>query len=77
MEQESANEFFSGYCHRFLLVAVLVIAPFKGDLTVLQLQDPAVGNRNAVRISAQILDDTVRIFEGGFAVNHPFFTIQE
>lgn len=60
----------------FLPTAVVaVIAPFKSDLSILRAQNTIVGNCYPVSVASQIFHHTVRIFEGWFAVDDPFFGI--
>jgi len=51
--------------------AVAVIFPGKGDAIVGDLDEPMVGDSDAVRIAAQVAQDLLGPGEGLLAVDHP------
>ena len=54
VEKEAAQELFDGQSHQPLLVAVSGVAPAKGDVSVGESNQPAVGDGDAVSVCAEI-----------------------
>ena len=76
MKQESAQKLLGGHRHQPLLVLVGIIFPSEGDLALGDVDDPVIGDRDAVRVSGQILEDVLRPSEWSFGVNDPVIAIQ-
>ena len=71
MDQEAADELVGLEGHRFVLVAAPVVLPAEADLAVVDGQQAAVGDGDAVGIAADILEDLFRAREGSLGVDHP------
>lgn len=72
MQQEAADEFLRRQSHNLARAGIAIVLPAKRDLAVFQRQQPVVGNRHAMGVAAEILDDMERSAEGGLGVDHPF-----
>jgi len=57
VKQEPPEKLLGGYGHQPLLVPVRVIFPAEGDLAVGNVDDPVVGDRDAMRVAGQIVED--------------------
>lgn len=76
VEQEPPDKLFGIYGHDLGFVVVRVITPSERDFVVLDLDDPMVADRDAVRIPPEILKNTLGSVERRFTVNHPFLPVQ-
>ena len=56
MEQEPPDELLGGQGHRFTLTAVAIVFPLEADLTVFDIEQAVVGDRDAVGISADVVE---------------------
>jgi hypothetical protein len=56
MKHEPPDKLHSREHHHFFLVPVGIVSPFECDPAVLDVQDPVVGNRHPVGISAKIVN---------------------
>jgi hypothetical protein len=54
MQQEAAAELVHSESHRALLIAVAIIFPTKGDLTVFEIEQAVIGDGDAVRVAPEI-----------------------
>ncbi len=52
VQQEAADELVSSESHRALLIAVAIIFPTKGDLTVFEIEQAVIGDGHAVSVAA-------------------------
>ena len=70
VKKKSSDEFHRVYGHGLdgSLFAVLV---GEGDLSVGKIENPAVGDRDPVRVAADVVDDAVGVVERGFHVDDP------
>ena len=71
MEQEAAKELIDCQSHEPFLVAVRGIAPSEGDVAIGESNQPAVGNGDAMSISAEITQHMFRSAEGRLGVDDP------
>src|ERR1017187_455645 len=71
MQQETANELVGGQGHRFDLAVVPIVLPLEADLTVFYIEQTVVGNRDAVRITAYVIEDLLRYGERPLGVHYP------
>ena len=58
------------------LPGVAVIFPLEGDLAVLEGQQTAVGDGDAMGVAAEILQHVLRSAKGGLGVDHPFLVLE-
>ena len=73
MQQEAAQELVARDGHQFLMIVVNRVTPAKGDLAVGQRNQAMVGDGDAVRVAAEILEHVVGTAEGWFGVDDPIF----
>jgi hypothetical protein len=71
VEEEPPEEFLDREAHDFEAVAVGVVPPAKLDLPVLPGDEPVIGQRDAVRVAAQVGEDLGGAREGPFRVDDP------
>lgn len=73
VQQEAAQELFDGQGHEPFLVAMSGVAPAEGDVAVGKSNQPAVGNGDAMSVSAEIAQHMFWPAEGWFGVDDPVF----
>jgi len=71
MEQEAAQELIDGQSHEPFLVAVRGIAPAEGDVAIAEIDQPGVGEGDAMGVCAEIAQYMFRSSEGPLGVNDP------
>lgn len=71
VQQESSQELVNGQCHLALLVAVRVILPAERNVAIGKVKQAVIGNRDAVRIASQIMQDMLWPSEGPLGIDHP------
>ncbi len=76
MQEEAAQELFDPQSHEPFLVAVGGVAPAKGDVAVGKSNQPAVGNGDAMSVSAEIAQHVFWPAERPFGVDDPVVTEQ-
>jgi hypothetical protein len=76
VKQEAAQELFDRQGHEPLLVAVSGVAPTEGDVAVGKSNQPAVGNGDAMSVSAEIAQHMFWPAERRFGVDNPVVTEQ-
>jgi hypothetical protein len=72
VEEESADELLGRESHDFLLIVVAVVPPVELDLRVFDIHDPMIGNRDPVRVAADVVHHLLGSGEGRFGVDDPF-----
>src|SRR5437870_3572692 len=72
VQQKAADELAVGELHRLGLAVLTVVFPAKADLAVVQRDQPAVGNRNAMCVTGEIAEDLLRACERALRIDHPF-----
>jgi hypothetical protein len=74
VQEKAANKLPGLESHRFLLVSVFVIFPPESDLPTIETDQAVVGNGNAVRIAAEVVQHLIRAAERGLRVpTHSIF----
>ena len=76
MQQKTAQEFVSRDGQFALLVAVSVVLPAEGNLTIRQGDEAVVGDGHAMRVAGQVLEHVFRPAEWRLGINHPVLTEQ-
>src|SRR5208337_657566 len=76
VEKEAAQELFDRQSHDPLLVTVGGVAPAKSDVSVGESNQPAVGNGDAMSVSAEIAQHVFWPAERALGVNDPVVTEQ-
>jgi hypothetical protein len=66
VQQESAQELIERYSHQLLLIVVSRVAPAKGDLFIRERDEPMIGDRYAMSVTAQIMEHMVWPPKGRF-----------
>jgi hypothetical protein len=72
VEEESPDELLGRERHDFLLIVVAVVAPIERDLPFFDIRDPMIGNRNPVRVAADVVHHLLGSGEGRLGVDDPF-----
>ena len=71
MEQEAANELVSTQGHCLFSIAVLTIAVAQSDLVVFDTEDTLVGERHAMGVAAEIIENGLGRTERLFRIDDP------
>jgi hypothetical protein len=71
VKQEATQELVDVQSQESLFVLVSGVSPAEGDLVVQERNEPAVGNRNAMGVSAEIAQHLIGPAERRLAVDHP------
>jgi len=71
VEEKTPHELSGIQLHDFILVTVGTILPSEGYLTIFHGDQPFVGNRDALSVAPEVLENLLRPGEGRFAVDHP------
>ena len=71
MQQKATQEFVDMQSQESLLVSVSGVAPAEGHLVLNEGNETAVGNRNAMRVGAEVTKHLLGSTERRFAVDHP------
>jgi len=71
MQQETTQEFIDVKSEESLFVLVSGVSPAERDLVIQEGNEPPIGNRNAMGVSAEIAQHLIGSTEGRLAVDHP------
>ena len=71
MQQEPAQELVCAQAHQLPLVTVCGVAPTEVDLVIDQRNESVVGDRNSMRIGAEIAQNVLGTSEGALGVDDP------
>jgi hypothetical protein len=71
MQQEAAQEFIDGKSQESLFIVVSGVSPAERDLVIQEGNEPVIGNRNAMGVSAEIAQRLIGPTERRLAVDHP------
>src|SRR5579859_1714255 len=71
MDQEATDEFVGRERHRLLAIVVPVILPAEADLAVIQRHKAVVGDGDAMRIAADIVENLSWPGERPLGIDHP------
>ena len=71
--QDTAQELVDIERHQLLLVAVCVILPVKGHLSIGQANQSMIGDGNTMGVAGQILEHVLRPTERRLAIDDPVF----
>jgi len=74
MQQETTQEFIDVKSEESLFVLVSGVSPAERDLVIQEGNEPPIGNRNAMGVSAEIAQHLIGSTEGRLAVDHPVLT---
>jgi hypothetical protein len=76
VKQEPADELDRGERQELLLVPVGRVSPAEGHVTIVHLEQAAIGDGHPVRIASQILEDMLGIAEGRLGIDHPVQSLE-
>src|SRR5512140_3020692 len=76
MQQESTQELIHGQGHQPFLVLVGGVSPAEGDLAVDERDQPMIGNRDTVRVAAEVAESVLGAAEGTFGIDDPVLAEQ-
>jgi hypothetical protein len=71
VKQEPSQKFLGSYGHQPLLTLVGIIFPSEGNLAIGNVYDPVIGDRDAMRIAGQVVEDMFGSSEWPFSVDNP------
>jgi hypothetical protein len=71
MQQETTQELIGRQSEESFLVFVSGVSPAKRDLVIQEGNEPAIGDRHPMRISAEVAQHLLGPAEGRLAVDHP------
>jgi hypothetical protein len=71
VDREAAQELIGGDRHDFLLAAVRIVFPAKGDSIILERHQSMVGDGDAVRIASEIVQNMLGTAEGWLGIDDP------
>ena len=74
--EESPDELLRREGHGFLLIVITIVPPLELHLSVFDIQQPVVGNRDPVGVAAQVVHHLLGSGEGRFGVDDPFHVVQ-
>ena len=72
VEEESPDELLRRESHDFLPIVVAVVAPVEFDPPVFDIHDPMIGNRDPVRVAADVVHHLLGSGKGRLGVDDPF-----
>ncbi len=72
VEQKSPDELVRREGHGFLLIVVAVVSPVEFHLAIFDVDDPVIGNGDAVRVAADIVHHLLWPGERWLGVDDPF-----
>jgi hypothetical protein len=76
MQQEAPNELLGRQRHFTFLTVVSVIFPAEGDLTILQGDEPVIGDGHAMGVTRQIMQHMLGAAKRLSHIDHPFVLVE-
>ena len=71
MNEKSPDELLGADCHRLLLATATIVLPAEADFATVDVEDAVVGNGDAMRIAADIVEDLFWSRKGRLGVDDP------
>jgi hypothetical protein len=72
MQEKTPNEFRRGDPHRFLLIVVLaIVLVAKSHVSISDVDQSRIGNRDAVRVPTDVVQDLLGAGERRFGIDYP------
>src|SRR5712692_6094072 len=71
VKQEATDELLGSECHGLASTAVAIVLPAKLNRPVIKVEQPVVGDGNAVGVACDVSEDLFRSVEGWFGIDHP------
>lgn len=72
VEQETPDEFVGAHGHGFDLIALFIILPLEFHLIVFDVEEPVIGDGDAMGITAHVIEHLFRSGKWPLGVNDPF-----
>jgi hypothetical protein len=76
VKQEATDELNRIKAHDLDAVVVSGVAPFKTNLSVVQVQEPAIGDGDTMGVAGQVLEHMLGTAEGWLGIDDPFLVAQ-
>ena len=76
VKQEATDELNRIEAHDLDAVVVSGVAPFKTHLSVVQVQEPAIGDGNTMGVACQVLQDMLGTAERRLGIDDPLLSAQ-
>ena len=76
MKEEPSYELIGLESHGLLFIAIRVVPPVEGDITVLDPEDAVIVDSDPMGISAQVLEHTLSTIERRLAIDNPFLVVE-
>lgn len=76
VQQEAADELLGREGRGLVSIAVAVVLPLEGDVSVLDVEQAVVGDGDAVSVPSDVIENLLGTCEGRFRVDHPFLLPQ-
>src|SRR6267154_2001357 len=76
MQQKPADELLGAERHEFGLSTLPIILPAKADAALLEVDEPAVGDRHAMRVAPEISERLLGTAERTLGVHNPIRSAQ-
>jgi hypothetical protein len=76
MEQKAPDEFLGGQDHCFNLIASAIVFPLELNVIVFDVEQPVIGDGNAVGITAHVIEHLLGSGERSFGVDDPVALFQ-
>jgi hypothetical protein len=73
VEQEAADELVDIKGHDFFSVLIFSVPVTEGDFSVVGRENPIIGERHAVGVAAEVVEDMDRRSERFFGIDDPWF----
>jgi hypothetical protein len=74
VEQEAAEELIEAQSQQSLLVGMCRVTPAEGDVALLESNEPAVGDGDAMRVPTEVAQRVFRSTEWGLGIDDPVLT---
>ena len=71
MQEEAAQKLLRCHCHQLLFAAVRVILPAERDLAIGEVNNPMIGDGDAMRVAGQVMKNVLRAAERRLGVHDP------
>lgn len=71
VKQEAADEFVGLKRQSLFSISIFSISVTQGDQAVLDVEDAVIGERDAVGVAAEVIEDGLRGAERLFRIDHP------
>ena len=77
VQQEASEELVHLQTHETLLVVISRVAPAERDLVLDKRHEPVIGDRDTVRVAAEIAESVLRSAEGALRIYNPILAEEQ